>query len=64
MEALDVEAAANNLRIPPEALDAIEDKTIISKRSKQHKNKRLRNGRQVSLRHSIFEINLKYFGMK
>ena len=49
LEVLDVEEAANNLRSSQEALDAIEDKTIISKRSKQHKNKRLRNGRQVSL---------------
>ena len=64
MEALDVEEAANNQRSPPEALDGIEDKTIFSKRSKQHKNKRLRNGRQVSIRHSNFEIDLKYFRMK
>ena len=48
MGAPDVEEAANNPRTPPEGLDAIEDKTMISKRSKHHKNKRLKIGRQVS----------------
>ena len=28
---------------------AVPDKTITSKRSKQHKNRKLKNGRQVSL---------------
>ena len=32
LEVLDVEEAANNLRSSQEAWDAIEDKTIISKR--------------------------------
>ena len=58
METLDVEEAANNPRSPPEGLDAVEDKAIITKRSKQHKNKRLKNGRQVSPRLSDSDFHI------
>ena len=51
MEILDVEEARPNLGSPLEVIDA-EDKNIISKRSKQHKNKRLKNSRQVSPKQS------------
>ena len=47
MEVPDVEEATSNLRTPAEDEDLPDEKNIISKRSKQHKNKRLKSSRQV-----------------